>query len=105
MGNKQSVQEMSEDAYVKVKQESMAEDIREIKDDIKSINEAINKLNKLEEKHLSIQESILRVHKRLDDHELRIRHNETKLASSVWIERVIWVALAGIISVGIGMIE
>ena len=85
-------------AHIEAKQQAMADDISEMKDSLKGINKALNLLARLEEKHASTQGNVERIDGRIDDHEDRIRTNETKLASQMWIERVMWVAVAAVVS-------
>jgi peptidoglycan hydrolase CwlO-like protein len=91
--------------YIKARQDAMAEDISEMKDSLKGINEALHTLARLEERHSSTQDNVFRLNSRIDDHEERIRSNETKLASQMWIERVMWVAVAAFVSFGVGMLK
>lgn len=85
-------------AHIEAKQQAMADDISEMKDSLKGINKALNLLARLEEKHTATQETVVRIHDRLDDHEDRIRANENKHASQMWIERVMLLVVAGIVS-------
>lgn len=89
---------MSEIAELKAKQDAMADDITEVKTSLRDIAKALNSLAALEEKHTNTQQTIGRIHGRIDDHENRIRANEVKLAAQMWVERIVWVAVAGIIS-------
>jgi FtsZ-binding cell division protein ZapB len=89
---------MSEIHELKAKQDALAEDMGEVKSSLKDISRALDTLARLEEKHSNTQKSVDKLNGRLDDHELRIRNNEIKLASQMWVERIIWVAVAGIIS-------
>jgi predicted nuclease with TOPRIM domain len=89
---------MSEIAELKAKQDALSEDMGEVKQSLKEISRALDTLARLEEKHSSTQKSVDKVNSQLDDHEKRIRTNEIKLASQMWVERIIWVAVAGIIS-------
>ena len=91
--------------YMTARQDAMAEDISEMKDSLKGINEALHTLARLEERHSSTQDNVLRINSRIDDHEERIRNNETKLAAQMWIERVMWVAVAAFVSFGIGFLK
>jgi predicted RNase H-like nuclease (RuvC/YqgF family) len=96
---------MSDLSTLKAKQDAMAEDITEVKDYLKEISKAMQTLAKLEEKHSSIASTITRIHDRIDGHEDRIRQNEVKLSSQMWIERIIWVVLAGVISAVIASLK
>jgi septal ring factor EnvC (AmiA/AmiB activator) len=89
---------MSELYELKAKQDSLAEDMSEVKQSLRGISKVLNKLAALEEKHTSTQQTLSRMHSRIDDHDTRIRANEVKMASTMWVERIVWVAVAGIIS-------
>lgn len=89
---------MSEIHELKAKQDALAEDMGEVKTSLKDISKALNTLTRLEEKHSNTQQTVEKLNGRLDDHDTRIRANEIKLASQMWVERIIWVAVAGIIS-------
>lgn len=89
---------MSEIAELKAKQDAMSDDIVEIKTSLRDIAKALNSLATLEQKHISTKEDIDRIDKIVGDHETRIRNNELKLATQMWVERIVWVAVAGIIS-------
>lgn len=89
---------MSEIAQLKAKQDAMSDDIVEIKTSLRDIAKALNSLTALEQKHINTKEDIDRIDSQVNDHEKRIRANELKLASQLWIERIVWVAVAGIIS-------
>ena len=89
---------MSEIAELRAKQDAMSEDIVEIKTSLRDIAKALNSLATLEQKHINAKEDIERIDSKVSDHESRIRANELKLASNLWVERVVWVAVAGIIS-------
>ena len=89
---------MSEIAELKAKQDAMSDDIVEIKTSLRDIAKALNSLATLEQKHISTKEDIERIDKIVGDHETRIRNNELKLATQMWVERIVWVAVAGIIS-------
>ena len=89
---------MSEIHELKAKQDALAEDMGEVKTSLRDISKALNTLTRLEEKHSNTQQSVEKLNGRLDDHDTRIRNSEIKLASQMWVERIIWVAVAGIIS-------
>ena len=91
--------------YMKARQDAMAEDISEMKDSLKGINEALHTLARLEERHSSTQDNVFRLNGRIDDHEERIRANEARLASQMWVERVMWVVVAAFVSFGAGMLK
>jgi septal ring factor EnvC (AmiA/AmiB activator) len=89
---------MSEIHQLKAKQDALAEDMTEVKQSLRDISKVLNKLATLEEKHTNTKQALSRIDDRIDDHEKRIRENEVKLAASMWVERIVWVAVAGIIS-------
>ena len=80
-------------------QEAMSEDIKEIKDALKDIAKAMRTLSALEQKHLDMIQDINRAHSKIADHEERIRNIEFSTASNLWIERIVWVAVAAMIAV------
>lgn len=86
-------------SLLQANQNAMAEDIREIKGALKDIAQAMRTLSALEQKHMDMAQDINRAHKKIDDHEGRLRDIEFSTASNLWIERLVWVAVAGIISV------
>lgn len=96
---------MSEIAQLKAKQDAMSDDIVEIKTSLRDIAKALNSLATLEQKHINTKEDIDRIDSRVNDHEQRIRANELKLASQLWIERAMWVVVAGVISAVITSIK
>lgn len=96
---------MSEIAQLKAKQDAMSDDIVEIKTSLRDIAKALNSLAMLEQKHINTKEDIDRIDSRVNDHEQRIRANELKLASQLWIERAMWVVVAGVISAVITSIK
>ena len=69
-----------------------------MKGSLKDISTALLKLTALEEKHVNTQSSLVAINKKLDKQEDRIRETELKMATQVWVERIVWVAVAGIIS-------
>lgn len=73
---------------------NMEADIGDIKDSLKDIAKAMQSLAVLEQKHLDSFDAIKRAHKRVDDHEDRIRKVELSTASHLWMERVVWIAAA-----------
>jgi len=89
---------MSDINALKAKQDALAEDMQEVKGSLKDISTALLKLTALEEKHVNTQSSLVAINKKLDKQEDRIRETELKMATQVWVERIVWVAVAGIIS-------
>jgi ATP/maltotriose-dependent transcriptional regulator MalT len=96
---------MSDLSTLKAKQDAMAEDISEVKEYLKEISKAMQTLAKLEEKHASTMQTITRIHDRIDGHEDRIRANEVKLSSQMWIERLIWLIVAGVVTLILGNLK
>ena len=89
---------MSDINALKAKQDALAEDMQEVKGSLKDISTALLKLTALEEKHVNTQGALVAINKKLDKQEDRIRETELKMATQVWVERIVWVAVAGIIS-------
>lgn len=58
----------------------------------------VYKVAVLDYKHVEHQAAIKRAFKKMDDHEERIRDIELKIASQLWVERGIWVAVSAAIS-------
>ena len=73
---------------------NMSEDMTDIKQSLRDIAQAMNSLAVLEQKHNDSYDAILRAHKRVDDHETRLRKVELSTASQLWMERVLWVTAA-----------
>jgi peptidoglycan hydrolase CwlO-like protein len=89
---------MIELEYLKAKQDALADDMSEVKTSLRYISEALQSLTRLEEKHTNMISAIDRINQKVDGHEERIRTNENKLAAQMWIERVVWITAAGIIT-------
>ena len=96
---------MADLSALKAKQDAMAEDITEIKGSLSKISDALTVLARLEERHKNTDDTINRIHSRIDGHDGRIRATENKLAAQMWIERIIWVTVAGGISMLIAGIK
>ena len=79
---------------LKVQQQNMSEDMKDVRSALKDIAESLKTLSVLESKYLETRG-------RMDDHEARIRKIEVSIASNLWVERVMWVTLAGFISLGV----
>ena len=92
---------MSDISELKANQKALSDDMVEVKSSLKEIASALTSLARLEEKHISTTASLSRIDGRIDDHEARIRAAENKLAAQMWIERAIWVGVAGFISLAI----
>ena len=79
---------------LKVQQQNMSDDMKDVRSALKDIAESLKTLSVLEAKYLETRS-------RMDDHEARIRKIEVSIASNLWVERVMWVTLAGFISLGV----
>ena len=79
---------------LKVQQENMSEDMKDVRSALKDIAQSLKTLSVLEAKYLETRS-------RMDDHEARIRKLELSIASNLWVERVMWVTLAGFVSMGV----
>ena len=96
-------------AQLESKLNATANDVSDIKGVMSSIDKSLQKLTILEERHSQTRQSSDRAHKRIDEvedilkdeikgHEKRIQNLELHDAKGLWIERVVWVAVAGIIA-------
>ena len=101
-------------AHLESKLNATAADVSDIKGVISSIDKSLQKLTILEERHSQTRENSERAHKRIDEvedllqdeikgHEKRIQNLELHDAKGLWVERVVWVAVAGIIAAIIKM--
>ena len=79
---------------LKVQQENMSEDMKDVRSALKDIAQSLKTLSVLEAKYLETRS-------RMDDHEARIRKLELSIASNLWVERIMWVTLAGFVSMGV----
>jgi chromosome segregation ATPase len=96
-------------AQLESKLNATAADVSDIKGVISSIDKSLQKLTLLEERHLQTRESLDRAHKRIDEvedwlqdevkgHEKRIQNLEIHDAKNLWVERIIWVVVAGVVA-------
>ncbi len=94
-------------AQLESKLNATAADVSDIKGVISSIDKSLQKLTLLEERHLQTRESLDRAHKRIDEvedwlqdevkgHEKRIQSLEIHDAKGLWVERIMWVVVAGV---------
>lgn len=79
---------------LEMRNQNIEADVSDIKNSLKDIAKAMQSLAVLEQKHIDSFDAIKRAHKRVDDHEDRIRKVELSTASHLWMERVVWVAAA-----------
>ena len=92
---------MSELDGLKAKQDALSNDMSEVKDYLKEISSALNTLARLEERHTNVSATVTRLHSRIDNHEERVRSIEVKVASQLWVERIVWVVVAGIVATAV----
>jgi chromosome segregation ATPase len=101
-------------AQLESKLNATAADVSDIKGVMGSIDKSLQKLTLLEERHSQTRESSNRAHRRIDEvedtlqdeikgHEKRIQALEIHDAKGLWVERVVWVAVAGIVAAVIKM--
>lgn len=94
-------------AHLETKLNSTAEDVGEIKIAMRDIAASLQSLALLEQKHSETRDAISRVNGRLDEledwmsndiknHEKRIQSLEIHDAKGLWVERVVWVVVAGV---------
>lgn len=94
-------------AHLESKLNATAADVSDIKGVMGSIDKSLQKLTLLEERHSQTRESSERAHRRIDEvedafkddikgHEKRIQALEIHDARGLWVERVMWVVVAGI---------
>ena len=101
-------------AHLETKLNATAADVSDIKGVMGSIDKSLQKLTILEERHSQTRETSERAHRRIDEveetfkdeikgHEKRIQSLEIHDAKNLWVERIVWVAVAGIIAAVIKM--
>lgn len=94
-------------AQLEGKVNSTAEDVSEIKVALRDIAASLQTLALLEQKHSETRDALARSNKRIDNlenwledevkgHEKRIQALEIHDAKGLWVERVIWVVMAGV---------
>ena len=94
-------------AHLESKLNATAADVSDIKGVITSIDKSLQKLTVLEERHSQTREGLARAHKRIDEvedtlkdevkgHEKRIQALEIHDAKGLWVERIMWVLVAGV---------
>ena len=101
-------------AQLESKLNATANDVSDIKGVMGSIDKSLQKLTLLEERHSQTRESSDRAHRRIDEvedsfkdeikgDEKRLQALELHDAKGLWVERVVWVAVAGIVAAAIKM--
>ncbi len=90
-------------AHLETKLNSTAEDVGEIKLAMRDIASSLRSLAILEQKHSETKSGVDDLKSTIKDHEGRIQKLEIHDAKGLWIERVVWVAVAGIIAAAIKM--
>ena len=94
-------------AHLESKLNATANDVSDIKGVITSIDKSLQKLTVLEERHAQTKDGLERAHRRIDEvedtlkdeakgHEKRIQALELHDAKGLWVERVMWVLVAGV---------
>ncbi len=94
-------------AHLETKLNSTAADVGEIKLAMRDIASSLQSLALLEQKHSETRDGLARAHKRIDEvenwlqdevkgHEKRIQALEIHDAKGLWVERIMWVVVAGI---------
>ena len=95
-------------AKLQVQQESMAEDVRDMKSALTSIAKSLEKLSVLEQKQMAIHDNIQQHSVNLEKnealnkdefkgHERRIQAIEITLAKNIWVERVFMVVVMTVV--------
>jgi chromosome segregation ATPase len=90
-------------AQLESKLNATANDVTDIKGVITSIDRSLQKLTVLEERHTQTRDDLDEIKDSHKDHERRIQALEIHDAKGLWVERVVWVAVAGIIAAVIKM--
>ena len=90
-------------AHLESKVNSTAEDVSEIKSAMRDIASSLRSLAILEQKHSETKGGVDELKTTIKDHEGRIQSLEIHDAKGLWVERVVWVAVAGIIAAVIKM--
>lgn len=96
-------------AKLQVQQQSMAEDMRDMKGALNSIAKSLEKLSLLEQKQADVHGDIEKTNVRIDkteslikdefkNHEKRLQSIEIAFAKNIWIERIVMsLIMAGVI--------
>lgn len=90
-------------AHLESKLNATASDVSDIKGVITSIDRSLQKLTVLEERHAQTRDDLDEIKSSHKDHEKRIQALEIHDAKGLWVERVVWVAVAGIVATVIKM--
>ena len=90
-------------AQLESKLNATAADVSDIKGVMNSIDRSLQKLTVLEERHTQTRDDLDEIKDSYKDHEKRIQALEIHDAKGLWVERVVWVAVAGIIATVIKM--
>jgi chromosome segregation ATPase len=90
-------------AQLESKLNATANDVTDIKGVITSIDRSLQKLTVLEERHTQTRDDLDEIKDSHKDHERRIQALEIHDAKGLWVERVVWVAVAGIVATVIKM--
>ena len=85
-------------AQLEGKLNSTAEDVGEIKTAMRDIASSLRTLTVLEQKHNETRQDIEEIKITTKEHSKAIQSLQLHDAKNLWVERVVWVAVAGIIA-------
>ena len=85
-------------AHLESKVNSTAEDVSEIKSAMRDIASSLRSLAILEQKHSETKGGVDELKTSIKDHEGRIQALEIHDAKGLWVERIMWVAVAAIVT-------
>jgi predicted RNase H-like nuclease (RuvC/YqgF family) len=83
-------------AHLETKLNSTAEDVGEIKLAMRDIASSLRSLAILEQKHSETKSGVDELKSTIKDHEGRIQALEIHDAKGLWVERIMWVLVAGV---------
>ena len=86
-------------AHLESKVNSTAEDVSEIKSAMRDIASSLRSLAILEQKHSETKGGVDELKVTIKDHEGRIQSLEIHDAKGLWVERIMWVVVAGVFTV------
>ena len=69
-----------------------------IEEKLDKLTDVVVQLATVEERQVALNEGLKRLGGRVDDHESRLRPLEKSTATSLWIERVIWIVVAAAVT-------
>jgi chromosome segregation ATPase len=89
---------MSELEYLKAKQDALSEDMAEVKVSLRDIAKALNAIATLEATHAQTKDDISQINRAINKNTDRITSIELKIASQMWVVRIIWVAVGSVVA-------